>query len=275
MSRKLVKKTAFYAFIIVLSLIWLMPLTFLVITSLKSPEDLIRMPAFALPNNIRWQNFIDGWNRANLSVYIKNTTFISVIKVPLGILIEALAAFALTRLYFKRNTLIFMLLLVGMMIPAQVTLIPLNQMMTKLRLVNTYFGIIWIYLGFGFSFGLLVLRGFMKSIPKELDEAARIDGCNNLRLFICIILPLVKPAIASLLILDFLGTWNELLLSSIFLNANAKRMVSYGLMTFFGQFDVDYTLLCASVLMSIVPIMIVYLYFQKYFVQGMAGSVKG
>jgi raffinose/stachyose/melibiose transport system permease protein len=256
-------------------LVWLMPLAFLVITSVKSPEDLIRIPAFAFPDKIRWQNFVDGWNRAGLSIYLKNTIFISIIKVPLGIFIEALAAFALTRLYFKRSNQIFMILLIGMMIPVQVTLIPLNQMMTELKLGNTYFGIIFIYLAFGFSFGLLVLRGFMKSIPKELDESAKIDGCSNFRLFTSIILPLIKPAVASLLILDFLGTWNELLLSSIFLNANEKRMVSYGLMTFFGQFDVDYTLLCASVLMSIVPIMGVYLYFQKYFVKGMAGSVKG
>ena len=252
-----------------------MPLTFLVVTALKSPADLITKPAFALPDTIRWQNFIDGWHRTNIGVYLKNTLFVCMVKVPLGIFIEALAAFALSRLYFKRSNLIFMILLLGMMIPVQVTLVPLNQMMTKLRLVNTYSGIITIQSGFGFLFGLLVLRGFMKTIPKELDESARIDDCNDFRLFWSIILPLVKPALAALLILDFLGTWNELLLSSIFVNANEMRMISYGLMTFFGQFDVDYTLLCASVLMSIIPIMVVYLYFQKHFVSGLAGSVKG
>ena len=168
-----------------------------------------------------------------------------------------------------------MFFFVGMMIPMQVTLVPLNRMLTGAELINTYPGIIFVYLGFGLSYGILVLRGFMKAIPKDIDEAALIDGCGSFRLFWSIILPITKPAIATLVIMDFLSTWNELLLSSIFLTDDTMRTIPTGLMGFFGQFGVDYTLLSASVLISVLPVLIVYIFFQKYFVEGMSGAVKG
>jgi raffinose/stachyose/melibiose transport system permease protein len=275
MLRAKMNKGLFYALIGIIAVFWVTPLLFLVLTAVKEPSDFYVRSPFALPNAIRWRNFTDGFVKSGLGIFMKNSSVICLIKVPLGIFIEALAAFALTRLNLKRNNLIFMFFLIGMMIPMQVTLVPLNVMLTKYKLINTYLGIIIVYLGFGLSFGILVLRGFMRSLPGDLDEAARIDGCGNFRLFLSIILPNTKPALSSLLIIDFLATWNEYLLSNIFLNEHYMRMVPAGLMAFFGQFGVDYTLLSASVIISVIPVLVVYLYFQKYFVEGMAGSIKG
>jgi raffinose/stachyose/melibiose transport system permease protein len=195
-------------------------------------------------------------------------------KVPLGILLEAMAAFALTRLRVRHRTGLFIFFLVGMMLPMQVALVPISVVFNKLNLFNTYFGLFYVYVGFGLSFGILVFRGFFQSIPKEMDEAAYIDGCNKLQLFTRVILPLAKPATATLLISDFLATWNEFLLANVIITNDELKTVPTGILTFVGQHGTDYGGLCAGVLISIVPVMIVYFVFQKYFVAGMAGAIK-
>ena len=161
-----------------------------------------------------------------------------------------------------------------MMLPHQMALIPLNRIFSQYGLINHYGGLFYVYVGFGIGYGILVLRGFMRSIPRDLDEAAYIDGCGVLRLYASIILPIAKPAIATVFIIDFLNTWNEFLLQSILITNDALRTVPNGLLSFIGEYGTDYGLLNAGVLISIIPVLIVYLSFQKYFVEGMSGAVK-
>jgi len=160
------------------------------------------------------------------------------------------------------------------MLPMQVALVPINLIYSKLNLLNTYTGLFYAYIGFGISYGILVMRGFMRGIPGELDEAAYIDGCNKGQLFFRIILPIAKPAVATLFITDFLSTWNEYLLASVIINDNSMKTIPVGLMTFVGEHSTDYGLLCAGVLISVIPVLMVYLIFQRYFVEGMSGAVK-
>ncbi|OKP91033.1 ABC transporter permease [Paenibacillus helianthi] len=266
-------KVVNYILLIVLAIIFLIPILFIIMTALKSNADLVKNPVYAFPEIVKWGNFSEAWDK--MSIYIRNSLFISVVKVPIGILIEALAAYALTRMNFKWANALFAFFLIGMMIPFQATLVPLNMMLNHFGLENTYPGIFMVYIGFGVPFGIMVLRGFLRSIPKELDESAFIDGCGELGKFFRIILPIAMPAIATLIILDFLSTWNEFLLAQIFITKNSMLPVTAGLLTFQGQHSNDYTLLSAGVLISIVPILVVYLFFQRYFVAGMAGAVKG
>jgi raffinose/stachyose/melibiose transport system permease protein len=205
---------------------------------------------------------------------MRNDRIICCLKVPLGIVVEALAAFAMTRLNIKHKTGIFIFFVVGMMLPFQVALVPINVIYSKLKLLNTYGGLFFVYVGFGISYGILILRGFFRTIPKDIDDAGLIDGCSKWRLFWNIILPIAKPAIATLVIIDFLATWNEYLLALVIINDNSKKTVPVGLMTFVGEHGTDYGYLCAGVLISIMPVLIVYLVFQRYFVEGVAGSVK-
>ena len=205
---------------------------------------------------------------------MKNDLIVSFLKVPLGIFVGSLAAFSLTRLNIKHKTGIFIFFLIGMMLPMQTALVPINMIYSKLNLLNTYFGLFYVYIGFGLSYCILVMRGFMLGIPKDIDEAAYIDGCTKWQLFFKIILPIAKPAVATLFITDFLSTWNEYLLASVIINDNALKTVPVGIMTFVGEHGTDYGLLCAGVLISVLPVMIVYLAFQRHFVEGMAGAVK-
>jgi raffinose/stachyose/melibiose transport system permease protein len=270
------RKSIFYLILILLTILWVTPVFTLIMLSIKSNKDFYSgISLFAFPAKIAWKNFSNALFKGRLLTYMKNDLIISCLKVPLGILIEALAAFALTRLKdIKHPTGLFVFFLIGMMLPMQIALVPINIIYNRLHLINTYFGLFYVYIGFGISYGVLILRGFFRSIPKEMDEAAMMEGCNKWQTFIHVIFPIAKPAVATLVITDFLATWNEYLLASVIINDNAKKTVPVGLMTFVGEHGTDYGYLCAGVLFSIIPVLAVYLIFQKNFVSGMAGAVK-
>lgn len=274
-GKKIGKKAALYAVLIIISIIWILPVFTVIATSLKSKQDFFSgMSLFQLPEEICWSNFVKAFTKGRLFMYMKNDLFVSCIKVPLGIFVESLAAYAITRLNIKHKTGWFIFFLIGMMLPMQVALVPLNVIYHKIGWINTYHGLFYAYIGFGISFGILILRGFMKGIPKELDEAAKIDGCNKWSLYWRIVMPVAKPAIATLMITDFLSTWNEYLLASVIINETAKKTVPVGLMTFVGEHGIDYGYLCAGVLICVIPVLIVYMFFQRYFVEGISGAVK-
>ncbi len=274
-SKKIGKKVLLYVTLIVLAIIWIVPMLTLFLTAIKSKKDFYSgLSLFAFPANIAWDNFYNALIKGRLLHYMKNDLIVSGLKVPIGIFIEALAAFALTRLNIKHKTGIFIFFLIGMMLPMQTALVPINVIFSKIGLLNSYFGLFYVYVGFGISFGILILRGFFKGIPKDIDEAAYIDGCNKWQLFTRIIFPIAKPAVATLVITDFLATWNEYLLASVIINDNAKKTVPVGIMTFVGEHGTDYGYLCAGVLISVIPVLVVYMIFQRYFVEGMAGAVK-
>lgn len=272
------KKTniVIYILLTVLAAIWLVPIITVMFTSVKSSTDFYSgMGLFELPEKLLWSNYRNAWEQGRLALYIKNGLIVTCIKVPISIFISSMLAFALTRLNIRGSRAIFMFVLIGMMLPQQVALIPMNIIYSRAKLTNTYFCLILTYLGFGIPLATLVFRGFMTGIPKDLDEAARIDGCGNWRLYWSIIMPLSKPAIASALIMDFLYTWNEFMIQSVLITTDSMKTVPNGLLSFFGEFTVDYGLLNAGVLISVLPVFIVYLMFQKFFVSGIAGAVKG
>lgn len=274
-AKKTWKKVALYVILIILAIIWIVPIYTLICTALKHKKDFMSgLSLFQLPAEPAWDNFINAMTQGRLFTYMKNDLIVSFLKVPLGICVGSMAAFALTRTKMKNKTAWFVFLLIGMMLPMQTALVPINIIYNKLNLLNTYFGLFYVYVGFGISYCVLVMRGFMMGIPKDLDEAAYIDGCSRWQLYWKVILPITKPAIATLFITDFLATWNEYLLASVIINDNKMKTVPPGLLTFVGEHGTDYGYLCAGVLITVIPIMIVYLSFQKYFVEGMAGAVK-
>mgnify|MGYP000274978570 CR=1 FL=1 len=202
--RHTIKRAVLYVVLIVLAVIWLSPMISIVATSLKSKQDFFsNLSLFQLPETLHWENFKNAFTKGNLFHYMRNDLIICLIKVPLGIFVEALAAYALTRLKIRRPLAIFIVFLLGMMLPMQVALIPLNVVYNRLGLVNTYAGLIFAYLGFGIPTGILILRGFMRGIPKELGEAAIVDGASIWRRIWHIDIPGILPTIAILLIMRF------------------------------------------------------------------------
>jgi raffinose/stachyose/melibiose transport system permease protein len=170
---------------------------------------------------------------------------------------------------------LFFLFLIGLVVPIQMALVPLTILFRNLGLLDSLFGLFWLYLGFGLPFGILVMRGFMRTLPKELVEAAVIDGCSWFGVFWRVILPLSRPAFVALLIFDGISTWNEFILAQIFLRTNTSRTLPLGLVNFQTEFSTAYELLAAAQCITIAPLIIVYLLFQRHFVNGLSGSVKG
>ena len=177
-------------------------------------------------------------------------------KVPIGIALESMAAFALTHMHFKWADRIFTYILIGLIVPMQMTLVPLTLLMNALNLIDTLTGLTILYIGFGVPFGVLVMRGFFRTLPTAIIEAARIDGCSWFRIFYRIALPLALPAVISLCILDGVATWNEFILAQIFLRSDELRTLPLGLVQFSTQFSTQYDQLAAAVLIAVVPIVI-------------------
>jgi raffinose/stachyose/melibiose transport system permease protein len=271
--RKSAKVALFYFALALAALIWFTPVITLVLTALKDAGDFAVNGAFSLPKSIRWANFTEAWE-TGVGNYFWNSVIVTGVKVPIGILIESLAAFALTHMNFKWADRIFTYILIGLIVPMQMTLVPLTLLMNALNLIDTLTGLIILYIGFGVPFGVLVMRGFFRTLPTAVIEAARIDGCSWFRIFYRIALPLALPAVLSLCILDGVATWNEFILAQIFLRSDELRTLPLGLVQFSTQFSTQYDQLAAAVLISVVPVVLVFLFFQRYFVAGMGGAVK-
>jgi raffinose/stachyose/melibiose transport system permease protein len=263
----------FYAALVLAAMIWFTPVITLISTALKDAGDFAVNGALSLPKAIQWSNFSDAWD-TGVKNYFWNSVFVTLVKVPVGIIIESLAAFALTHMHFKWADRVFTYILIGLIVPIQMTLVPLTLLMNALNLIDTLPGLTLLYIGFGVPFGVLIMRGFFRTIPAAIIEAARIDGASYLRIFFRIALPLAIPAVVSLCILDGVATWNEFILAQIFLRSDELRTLPLGLVQFSTQFSTQYDQLAAAVLISVAPIVLVFLFFQRYFVSGMAGAVK-
>jgi raffinose/stachyose/melibiose transport system permease protein len=267
------KTIFFFIAVTLLALIWFTPIIMLLFTALKSSGEFAINGALAIPQSIEWSNFSEAWD-TGVKDYFLNSLIITVIKVPLGVTIEAMAAFALTHMNFRWAGKVFVFILIGLIVPIQMALVPLTILMNALNLIDTRTGLTLLYLGFGVPFGVLVMRGFFRTIPTALMEAAKIDGCSYLRMFFQIALPLALPAVLSLCILDGVATWNEFILAQIFLRSDELRTLPLGLVNFSTQFSTEYTQLAAAVLIALAPLVLVFIFFQRYFVSGMAGAVK-
>lgn len=276
MRRSRLRMSVFYVALSLFAAVWLVPIMLVIFTALKTPEQLgTTNGLFSVPQPFDWGNLSAAWSIGNIGQYMKNSVIVTAIKVPAGIVVESLGAFALARMTFRFSTPVFIFILIGMVLPVQAALIPLNSLLTQFNLLNNYASLIVIYIGFGVPFGVLVLRGFFRTIPRELDEAALMDGCSYLGLYWRVIMPLSMPAIAALVIFDSLFTWNEFLLAQLFLTDGSMRTVSAGLLAFTSQYTTNYTLLNAGIVLTILPVIAVYLVFQRYFVSGLAGAIKG
>lgn len=262
--------------LVLAALLWFLPMFLMFMTSVKGKPDLNELAMWALPTDWMWSNYGEAIETGNLWVTAGNSLLISIIKVPLGLAIAAAAAFALARIRFRGSRITLMVIAIGSMIPIQIGLGPLFNTMLTAGMLDSRFGLILPYLAFGIPYQIFVLYGFFSSIPAELEESARMDGASTFRVFGQIILPLAKPALAALFVLDFVATWNEYAMATTLLRSQDHWTIPLAVQSFSTQHGTDYGPLNAFIFMSAVPVLIVYLLFQRYFVSGaLAGAVKG
>ncbi|QAS81900.1 MULTISPECIES: carbohydrate ABC transporter permease [Rhizobium] len=262
--------------LVIVALVWVAPFVFIVFTSLKTPAAVTSTGAFMPPTELAYDNYSAAWSRGNFANSFLNSVIITVIKVPLGLFLSAMAAYALAKIKLKISKALLLIVVFGTMIPFQVMLAPLFTLVNSFGLIDTYPGVILPYIAFGVPYQVFILHGFFKGIPKELSEAALIDGATHFTIFRRIFLPVCLPVLAALLILDFVSTWNEFAMALVLLQDQHMWTLPLGLMSFQGQFSSNYGQLNAAIVMTVLPATIVYLMFQRYFVSGLtSGAVKG
>lgn len=268
--------TGLWIALVLTSALWALPFLFMFLTSVKTTADISSTTPWSLPTTWEWGNYAEAFRVGDLGTTGLNSLVISLIKVPVGLFLAAAAAFAIARLRFRWHRLVLGLIAIGSMVPIQIALGPLFSTMVSLGLLDSRPGLFLPYLAFGIPYAVFVLYGFFRAIPDELEESARLDGASTLRIFLQVILPLAKPALAALFILDFVGTWNEYAIATTLLRSQGNWTVPLAVQSFSTQHGTDYGPLNAFIILSAIPVVIVYLMFQRYFVQGaLAGAVKG
>lgn len=252
----------------------LLPFYWMVMSSLKANNEVFTTPVRWLPDTARWGNYLDIWQKSEMTTWLTNTLLLSVAVTFLQVLTGSFAAYGFCKIRFPGRDLLFLAYVGTIAVPWQSYMIPQFILMSKMHLSNTLWSIIALQ-AFG-AFGVFLMKQFYESIPEELSEAARIDGLSEYGIYRRIILPLSKPAIASLTLLTFVTTWNDYLGPLIYLRKPQLWTIQLGLRTFIDQYNAEYALIMTGSVLSVLPVAVVFLLGQRYFVEGIASTgLKG
>jgi len=251
------------------------PVLWMLLQSFKTKFELYSN-IWGLPQQLFVDNYVQAWRIARMGTYILNSVIVSVGTVALVLVVASLAGYAFAKLRFPGRDVLFYTFVFTLIVPVQVTIIPLYAVVSGLGLSNTYFALILPYAAAGLPLSIFLLRAFFASVPREIEEAARIDGCSELAAFWRVVLPISGPGLATVTILQFLGAWNEFLLALIFIRNPALRTIPLGLQAFFFEYSVEWGYLFAALAMATVPVIVVYVVMQRQFIKGLtAGAVTG
>ncbi|HLY14155.1 MAG TPA: carbohydrate ABC transporter permease [Candidatus Limnocylindrales bacterium] len=279
-------RVALHAFLITMSLIWLWPLAWALLNALRPLSDTIKNGSWSWPTTLNLNNFINGFQQANLGYYYLNTLIVVIPAVLIVLIVSSLVAFALTRVRTRINLFLLLMFTAGNLLPPQVIIVPLYYLYNWLplphaiadngRLYDQYIGIILIHVVFQMGFCIFVLSNYMRTLPRELNEAALVDGASLFRTFRSVILPLCAPALAALGTLEFTFIYNDFFWALLLIVTGSKRPITSALNNLQGQFFTDQNVLAAVALMVAVPTIIVYIALQRHFIRGLTlGSTKG
>ncbi|MBQ7481178.1 MAG: carbohydrate ABC transporter permease [Lachnospiraceae bacterium] len=264
-----------YAFLIILAVIYLLPLAWVIITSLKDDAVLMISP-WELPARPMWENYSFAWTMGHLGTATLNSFIVCTITLLFSMIFGAMAAFAIAKMRWKLSKLVLTYFMIGMMIPVHTVLIPLFVQFSSLKLSNTLIGIIIPYITFSLPITIYIMTGFFEGIPGELFESACIDGCSIFRMFTTVGVPLAKTGFMVTGLMSFVANWNELLLAMVFISKEAKKTLPVSLTKFVGPYHTNYCQMFAAIVIAVIPTIIVYCVFANQIVEGLtAGAVKG
>lgn len=268
-------KTGVYAILIIITMFMIVPFLWMLSASIKSNREVFLMDPFMwIPEVPKWDNYVKIWTKIPLLKFVENTTILTVVVTFLQLFTSSFAAYSFAKLQFKHKTKLFLAYIATIAMPWQVYMVPQFIMMRGMGLNDTLLAMICLQ---AFSaFGVFLMKQFYEGIPDELCEAARIDGMSEYRIYAKIMLPLSKPALSTLTIFTFVATWNDYLGPLIYLRTESKKTIQLGLKMFIGQYSAEYGLIMAGSVVSLIPVIIVFLCLQKYFVEGVASTgLKG
>lgn len=264
-----------YALLVAASLVTVMPFLWLLMTALKGPNDAVfSLPPQFLPRDPTLNNFARVWDQLPIWRFFLNSLFVATLTVALNLLVSSLAAYPLAKMEFPGREIIFYLLLATLIVPAELTFIPGYLLAVQ---VFQYYDTLWalIFPSVFSAFNIFLLRQAYKTVPNDLIDAARIDGANELRIWWGVLLPTIRPALATAAVFTAVSSWNALLWPSLMLRNRDLYTLPVGLMALRGMFTADFRLIAAGAIMVIIPMLIAFIFVQRYFVSGLSGAVKG
>ena len=267
-------KTITYVLLIALAITMVLPFLWMLSASLKLDKDVFRFPIQWIPTDPRWSNYVKIWTQIPFLTFFTNTTKLTTIITLLQLFTSSFAGYAFAKLQFKGRDVIFLAYIASIAIPWQSYMVPQFIMMRRLDLVDTHLSLVLLQ---AFSaFGVFLMRQFFVSIPNDIIDAARIDGLNEYKIYFQIMLPLSQPALATLTIFTAVFVWNDFMGPLIYLNSQSLKTIQLGLRMFILQYSANYALIMAASLVSLIPVIVLFLTFQRFFVEGVASTgIKG
>ncbi|ODG92056.1 sugar ABC transporter permease [Gottfriedia luciferensis] len=265
-----------YLFLIIVAIFQIFPIIWLFLFSLKNNQEVFNMSPFSLPESPKWENYTKVWIEGNISQYFFNSVTYTIAAVILTVVLASMVTFAITRMNWKASKWVLGLFMVGLMIPVHSTLIPLFNTFTKINLIDNPLSVILTYTAFNLPITIMILIGFYEALPREVEEAAIMDGASINHIFFKITLPMTSPVIATAAIINMIYNWNEFVFVNTFISSDQFKTLTVGIQNFIGQYTTDWGAIGATLVISILPILIAFLILSNRIVEGIAsGSVKG
>lgn len=250
------------------------PFFWLLISSLKGKKELYEFPVRYFPREIGFDNYTEVLQMGNFVTYIMNSLLIALSAALIVVLIAGMSSYILSRVEFKSKPVVFMIFMMTQMLPTAVGFAPLYVLMSKLGMIDRLSTVVLILVGGQIPFGTILLIGFMKGIPKALEEAALIDGCSRIKTFFRIVMPLAKSGLFSVFIFVFLACWNDVYNSVLYINANSKKTLTVAIYSMVGKYDINWGNVAAGTLIAMIPAIFLFGFMKEIFVENIAGAVK-
>ena len=270
------KEVLIYIGLIIWMIVNLFPVYWMFTFSLKSNPEIFGENVIGLPKEWLWSNYTTALSTGNMGLYFMNSAIVAISTILITLIVALMATFALTRLIWKKRKTLNKFFMLGLTIPIHASIVPVYVTLSKLNMLNTYWALIIPYSAFSLAMAILVCTGFMNEIPRELDESACIDGCGVFGVFFRIIVPLMKPAVATVGIYTFLQCWNELMFANVFISKNAYRTLPVGVQALSGQYTTEWGPIGAALVLATFPTLFVYIFLSKRIQESfIAGAVKG
>ncbi|AEY64441.1 carbohydrate ABC transporter permease [Clostridium sp. BNL1100] len=271
-----IKKGIIYVILGVWTITSLFPIYWLICFSLKDNSEIFGGNVAGIPKHFIWKNYSKAFSGGKVGTYLFNSTFVTAVTILLTIVVATMYTYAMIRMKWKFQKVSMSLMLLGLMIPIHAALLPVFYMMKTFHIINTLWSLIIPYTAFAIPMAIMIISGFLDSIPRELEEAACIDGCSIYRTFISIILPLLRPAIATVSIFTFLQAWNELMFAVVFINKDSAKTLTVGIQSMSGQYQTSWGPIGAALVVATIPTLLIYLLLNKQVQKSLvAGAVKG
>lgn len=262
--------------IFLIAVIQLYPLVWLLLFSLKDNSEIFGENIVGLPHHFLWQNYANALSQGNVGRFLINSIIVTGLTILFSGILGVSASYAIARMRWKLRKPVMILFLLGLMVPIHAALLPLFLILKRLQLYNTYWALIVPYTAFALSMGIFIFVGFMQSLPKELEESALIDGCSIYRAFVSIILPLIKPAIATVSIFTYLSAWNELMFAIQFISKQQYKTLTVGIMSMVGQYSTNWGPIGAGLVIATVPTLVIYILMSRQVQRSfIASAIKG